>query len=129
MCGRTVSPFPHTHSTSKLVHPHVGKESTMTPFFIVFFLMYQAGRAALGARFLLCEFHSWGIVMWVHSLFSYGSTIHVLGCCGISFTIGVPGHLILMRRLGIHLHVGCFSFLTQLRNRCCFPHDFGFAVG
>ena len=47
----------------------------------------------------------------------------------VPFMIGVPKHFILMRRLGIHLHVGCFSFLTQLRNRCCFPHDFGFAMG
>ena len=72
------------------------------------FLTQRAGRA----------------ILW-HSRFSCVCAIHVLGCCGFSFTIGIIGHVILTCRLGIHLHAGCFSFLTQLRNCCWFPHDFG----
>ena len=61
MCGRTVSPFPHAHSTSRLIHPHVGKESTTTPFFIV------SSHKELGEPFF---WHSW---------FSSVCAIHVSG--------------------------------------------------
>ena len=108
MCGRTVSPFPHAHSTSRLIHPHMGRGSTTTPFFII------SSHRELGESFF-----------W-HSRFSCVCAIHVLGCCRFSFTIGGSWTFYTHAQACNSPPCGLFSFLMQLRNHYWFPHDFGY---
>ena len=51
MCGKTVSPFPHAHFTSRLIHPHVGGRRPYKPILPFLDILTQDGVLLLMHRF------------------------------------------------------------------------------
>ena len=149
VCGRTIRPFPHTHSTSRL-SLHVGKEANnrILPFLHSSIHMQrrslpspdaQAGilhyspQAKVGILHYFPLAASWGAIFF-HPQFPCEGAIHDFYCggvfpcqfCGLCICFSLPR----MRAWSPLLFWAVYFSLFQCWDRgYCFPHDLWFDVG